>query len=107
LLVLDTRDTVDSGVPDSIHSMATLGKQQYETYVHERLETNSKSVMDTIKQNTFTFYIWDRYVRNSLKEAARQKRGVGVRRSISPDTMIPCNLDSFLRHSRLLLGTIS
>ena len=31
--------------------MMTLGKQQYETYLHERLETKSKSVMDTIKQH--------------------------------------------------------
>ena len=41
--------------------------------------------------------VWDVYITNSLKGATRQKRGKGIRRRVSPTTMLPKNWRDFLR----------
>ncbi|KAK3083940.1 hypothetical protein FSP39_005667 [Pinctada imbricata] len=41
--------------------------------------------------------VWDQYFSNSLKASTRKKRGKGIRRRVQNDTMIPGNLESFLR----------
>ena len=56
LLVLDTRGIVDPSVAESIKHLTYLGKQQYETYVQERLATREQSVTDTIKQTKLPLF---------------------------------------------------
>ena len=41
--------------------------------------------------------IWDRYLANSIKGSAREKRGAGVRRKVSSQSKISSNLLNFLR----------
>ena len=41
--------------------------------------------------------VWDEYITNSLKAAARQKRGKGTRRRVQTNTKIPGNWQAFLR----------
>ena len=41
--------------------------------------------------------VWDRYIENTLKSAARAKRGKGVRRRVVSGTPIPSNWHDFLR----------
>lgn len=43
--------------------------------------------------------VWDRYDDKSLKNAAREKRGNGIRRKIMNETRIPTNWKDFLRNS--------
>ena len=43
--------------------------------------------------------VWDAYVRDSLKESTREKRGKGVRRKVSGGTKLPPNWMQFLRDS--------
>ncbi|KAH3875881.1 hypothetical protein DPMN_039163 [Dreissena polymorpha] len=41
--------------------------------------------------------VWDEYRTNSLKSAARGKRGHGIRRRVQIDTRVPGSWDAFLR----------
>jgi len=41
--------------------------------------------------------VWDRYVKHSLKDATREKRGKGVRRKVRGQTKLPTNFPDFLR----------
>ncbi len=41
--------------------------------------------------------VWDVYIAESLESTTRQKRGKGVRRRVSPTTVIPQNWKDFLR----------
>lgn len=41
--------------------------------------------------------VWDIYIPNSLKAGTRRKRGIGVRRRVSSETIVPSNWDEFLR----------
>ena len=51
LLVLDTRDILDPSVAVTIKNIVRNGKQQYETFVEERLYKICKSILDPIKRN--------------------------------------------------------
>ena len=43
--------------------------------------------------------VWDTYVRDSLKESTREKRGKGIRRKVAGGTKLPPNWMQFLRDS--------
>ena len=51
LLVLDTHDILDPSVAVTIKNIVKNGKQQYETFVQERLEKRCKSILYPIKSN--------------------------------------------------------
>ena len=51
LLVFDTCDILDPSVAVTIKNSVKNGKQQYETFVEERLEKMCKSILDPIKSN--------------------------------------------------------
>ena len=57
-------------------------------YLHQQLRNNDR--VDVV---------WDTYLDDSLKEHAREKRGQGMRRKVSPKTMIP-KWKSFLCHPK-------
>ena len=40
--------------------------------------------------------VWDVYIKDSLKDATRQKRGKGIQRRVSPTTLLPQNWKDFL-----------
>ena len=56
LLVLDTKDLADPTVISTMRKLEKAGKQQYETFVNERLVTQSRPVNDPIKRNNFPLF---------------------------------------------------
>lgn len=51
LLRLDTRDMIDPAVASSVSQAENLGKQQYETFISERLLERSVPISEPIKKN--------------------------------------------------------
>ena len=49
LLVLDSRNIADAAVADTMYQIEKLELNQYETYVNERLVSQSISITDPIK----------------------------------------------------------
>ena len=51
LLVLNSRDVMDTAVADTVRQVEKLGLEQYETYVEERLVNQTVPITDPIKRN--------------------------------------------------------
>ncbi|KAG0723068.1 hypothetical protein GWK47_043326 [Chionoecetes opilio] len=56
LLVLNSRDVVDTVVADTVRQMEKLGLEQYETYVEERLVNQTVPITDPIKRNNLHLF---------------------------------------------------
>ena len=56
LLVLDSRDLVDPAVIDTLRQIKSLGQEQYDTYVNERLVNQTKPITDPIKRNNLPLF---------------------------------------------------
>ena len=56
LIVLDTRDIADASVADMVHKIAALGHDQYETYVKERLVSQTKAITDPLKRTNLPLF---------------------------------------------------
>ena len=64
LLVLDSRDIADPLVVDAMRNLKKTGQEQYNTFVTERLLTQTTSVYDPIKRNKFPLFsrppVWEK-----------------------------------------------
>ena len=56
LLVLDCRDLADPAVIDTLRQIKSLGQEQYDTYVNERLVNKTKPITDPIKRNNLPLF---------------------------------------------------
>ncbi len=56
LLVLDSRNIVDTALSDTFKDIEQLGLDQYETYVEERLVKRTKAIADPIKRNNLYLF---------------------------------------------------
>ena len=56
LLVLDSRDLADPAVIDTLRQIKSLGQEQYDTYVNERLVNQTKPITDPIKRNNLLLF---------------------------------------------------
>ncbi|KAJ8027926.1 hypothetical protein HOLleu_30023 [Holothuria leucospilota] len=56
LLVLDSRDVVDTAEADTVLQMEKVGLEQYETYVEERLVNQTVPITDPIKRNNLHLF---------------------------------------------------
>ena len=56
LLVLDSRDIADPAVIDTLRQIKSLGQEQYDTYVNERLVSQTKPITDPIKRNNLPLF---------------------------------------------------
>ena len=57
LLVLDTKDLADASVVKMVEEVETLGQDQFETFVRERLsEEKTKNMHDPIKKNKLPLF---------------------------------------------------
>ncbi len=72
LLVLDTRDIVDSAVISTVRQIEQLGQQQYDSYVQDRLVTQSTSVAVPIKRNNLALFSRLRSVKNQSQSCSCQ-----------------------------------
>ena len=51
LLILHTRECAEKGVINTLRNIAKIGKQQYEAYKNDVIQSRSKSIHDPIKRN--------------------------------------------------------
>ena len=51
LLVLDTRDIIETPVAETVRKIESLDEEQYTKFVEERLELCTKPVTDTLPKN--------------------------------------------------------
>ena len=58
LLVLDSRNIADSAVADTVFQIEKLGLEQCETYMNERLVTQTVTISDPIKRNNVHLFSW-------------------------------------------------
>ena len=56
LLVLDTRDIMDSSVTESVRQVEAIGKAHYQAFVTERLEKRTTSLFDPIKRKKLPLF---------------------------------------------------
>lgn len=56
LLVLDTRDIMDSSVSETVRSIEKMGLQQYKSFVSERLDKRTTSLYEPIKRNNLPLF---------------------------------------------------
>jgi hypothetical protein len=56
LLVLDSRDIADPGVAQTVRTVEKIGKQQYETFVKERLDKRTMPLSEPITRNKLILF---------------------------------------------------
>ena len=56
LLVLDTRDIMDTPVAETVRKIESLGEEQYTKFVEERLELCTKPVTETLPKNKLPLF---------------------------------------------------
>ena len=56
LLVLDTRDIVDTSVAETVTKIEELGKTQFKAFVADRLEKQTVSLFEPIKRNNLALF---------------------------------------------------
>lgn len=84
--LLDGSVIVNMLLPKSCAIFGDYAEQVFIPYILRNLQTCKR--LDVV---------WDRYINNSLKSSARQKRGSGNRVIVKNSTPIPKNWNSFLR----------
>ena len=72
LLVLDSRDIVDASVSETVKIIEQIGKDQYNTFVAERLEKKEKLLLCPIKHNKFPLFS-----RQTPIQISRDKQQIG------------------------------
>lgn len=77
LLVLDTEDLADASVMTTAEEVETLGQEQFETFVKERLsEEKTKNMHDLIKKNKLPLFRSPRH-----KESSKDKQQISTLKS--------------------------
>ncbi len=56
LMVLDTRDIMDASVRETVRNAETLGKEQYEEFVDERLIQGKVPITEVISKNKLALF---------------------------------------------------
>ena len=67
LLVLDTRDIMETPVAETVRRIESLGEKQYTKFVEERLELCTKPVTDTLPKNKLPLFSWSQ-TKTQLKQ---------------------------------------
>jgi len=83
--IVDGAAVVHMLKPGLAKTFSDYAETVFEPYVRSKLSCVSR--LDIV---------WDRYDKGSLKSTAREHRGIGVRRHVTPSTPIPKNWHSFL-----------
>lgn len=72
LLVLDTRDIMDTPAAETVRKIESLGEEQYTKFVEERLELCTKPVTDTSQEQVAT--LQSVTVQDAIKAANATRR---------------------------------
>ena len=85
-----------------VHRLPTVEASTFDQYAEKVF---IPPLPQQLHQSKRVDVVWDTYVRDSLKDATREKRGQGVRRKVAGQTKLPKNWMMFLRdpdnHSEL------
>lgn len=76
LLVIDTRDIVDSEVAETVRNIETLGEEQYTKFVTERLEKCETLITETLPKNKLPLFS-----RPPIKTQSKQKAQLSALKS--------------------------
>ena len=87
--VIDGAAIIHALRPNAVKTFNEYADQQFIPYLQRQLQFCRR--IDVV---------FDTYIQDSVKESARQKRGQGIRRKVTPGTAIPGDWMKFLRHSR-------
>ena len=98
LLVLDTRDIMETPVAETVRKIESLGEEQYTKFVEERLELCTKPVTDTLPKNKLPLFN-----RSQTKTQQMQLAAVKSDCSLFSRLYIACqsrdgDLDQFFSH---------
>ena len=101
LLILDSKEVVDPEVVETIQNIVRVGEEQYNLFFTERLNSNGKSLNDTIKRNKFPLFN-----NRHTKAASNDKQQIASLkedRSLFSKLYVSCqvrngDIDEFLRH---------
>ena len=101
LLVLDTRDIMETPVAETVRKIESLGEEQYTKSVEERLELCTKPVTDTLPKNKLPLFS-----RSQTKTQSKQQMQLAAVKSdcsLFSRLYIPCqsrdgDLDQFFSH---------
>ena len=77
-----------------VHIIKPTTAATFEEYGKQSFLGNIKRELAEVKR---VDVVWDQYLNSSIKASAREKRGNGVVRKVSPKTKIPCRWLDFLR----------
>ena len=102
LVTIDTKDIMDASVVETLRKVATMGKQQYQTFVEERLHPNSsKCLCDKIPKNKIRLF--GTYPTKKLNKHKEQVFNLKADNQLFSRMYISCqvrqgNLAEFFRH---------
>ena len=77
-----------------VHMLKPNSVKSFQQYAEEGFVKFIQRQLQSLKRIDI---VWHRYLANSIKGSAREKRGVGVRRKVSAQSKIPSNRLNFLR----------
>lgn len=84
-LILDGAAIVNMVRPGAAKTFGAYAAEVFLPYITNMLRTVAR--LDVV---------WDVYTSDSLKNSAREQKGSGKRRHVSPDAVIPSNWQSFV-----------
>ena len=101
LLVLDTYDITDKDVMNTVNSIETLGKSQFQEFLHSRIKTKQASIFELIKKNKLPLFSFVK-----TKKSAKHRSQVAMLKKncqLFSQLYVAChfrdgNLDEFFSH---------
>ena len=69
LFNIESKDVAPNGALEVLHNIEKVGKDQYEQFVKERLQSSERSLTDTIPQNKFSIWSTTRKSRDGKGDA--------------------------------------
>lgn len=86
--IFDGAALVHSLPLSSATTFADYGDMVFKPYIKQELQKVNRVDL-----------VWDRYYQSSLKKTTREKRGIGIRRKVTPTTKVPTKWKDFLSDS--------
>ena len=90
---------IDAKVIDGATIINMLKLKYGKTFPDYGINTFVPYIFSLVRQVKLTDLVWDRYFAESLKNSTRGKCGVGIRRKVTDNWLLPKCLMTFLRYS--------
>ena len=90
---------IDAKVTDGAAVINILKPTYGKTFRDYAINTFVRYISSLLRQVERVDLVWDGYFVESLKDCSRENRGVGVRRKVTGNWLLPTNWMTFLRYS--------